>query len=187
VVRIIQIKSHRDLNSNLNPKKMKKTKSLSSLLAFALTFACVLSCDDQDEKLQVEKESTSASMTRNNSGENLHVGGTEYTRAVGDPIDLGTAKNWTSNYRNSLENPDDRLAHYFGSEIINQILNQENCIGIRIYYGIDDLGNKQLMLVGVDATGENLVPLAGGRTNDDGNIIADASFPCPSTCPEVDL
>src|SRR5688572_25226369 len=104
---------------------MKRTKSLFPLMAFALTFACVMSCDEQDEKLQVEPEPESTSRARNNIGTtNGHLGGTEYTSAVGDPIDLETAKKWTSKYRNSLENPDDRLAHYFGSEIINQILNQ---------------------------------------------------------------
>ena len=165
---------------------MKRTKSFFPLMAFALTFACVLSCNEQDEKLETKTGSALTARGRNTKGTaNLRTA--EYTSAVGDPIDLATAKKWTSNYRNGLENPEDRLAHYFGFEIIQQILNQEGCIGIRIYYGIDDQGNKQLMLVGVDSAGENLLPLAGGRTTDDEPIIADASFPCPNTCPQTGL
>ncbi|MBI3218426.1 MAG: hypothetical protein HYZ44_02845 [Bacteroidetes bacterium] len=102
----------------------------------------------------------------------------------GAPIELKTAKEWAANYRATLKDPkNDRVAHFFGFEIIQQILAEADCVGIRIYYGIDDKGEKQLMLVGADKSGENLLPteekaLAGG-----GNIVADMSFPCPSYCP----
>jgi hypothetical protein len=43
------------------------------------------------------------------------------------------------------------------------------------------------MLIGVDAKGENLIPMPGAKAGDEGNIIGDASFPCPNTCPENDL
>lgn len=152
---------------------MKKTKSLFPLLTFAFIFACVMSCDEHEEKLSAKNEvvSTSIPAGRTTSG----VDGT-----VGDPISLATAKKWTANYRENA--PDETLGHYFGFEIIQQILNQENCVGIRIYYAINDDGEKQLLLVGVDAEGEDLLPVSGGRTDGDGDIIADASLPCPDYC-----
>jgi len=156
---------------------MKKTKSIFTLMAIAIT-ACVLSCDDQDERLEAKNNvfSNETSGIRSTSNARSAVNGT-----VGEPISLATAKQWAANYRKS--NPGETLGHFFGFEIIQQILNQENCVGIRIYYAINDAGEKQLLLVGVDATGENLLPLEGAKIADDGDIIADASFPCPNTCP----
>src|SRR5688572_16904727 len=102
---------------------MKKTKSLIPFMTFALTFACVLSCDDQDEKGVAKNNITSDAISsgRMDSG----VDGT-----VGDPVSLATAQHWAANYREG--NPDGTLGHYFGFEIIQQILNQADCVGIRI-------------------------------------------------------
>lgn len=162
---------------------MKKRNYPIALLAFALTLVFVLSCEE-DVKLETRNEFTSIKNDPNlASGQANNV----IDSKVGDPIDLATAKKWAANYRGTLKNTGDRRAHYFGSEIIQQILSQSNCVGIRIYYGIDDLGNKQLMLIGVDSNGNDLLPMAGARTNDEGNVIADASFPCPNTCPDNGL
>src|SRR6185503_11873536 len=98
--------------------KMKKTKSLLALMAFAITFACLVSCDDQEEKSNKEIDLTSNSIPSSriiNPGFN----GTE-----GNSLDLATAKKWAANYRSTLENPDEVSAHFFGFEIIQQLLSQ---------------------------------------------------------------
>jgi len=96
-----------------------------------------------------------------------------------------TYKEWTQNYRN--ERPADLRAHFFGWRIVRQILAEKGCVGLRAYYALDDSGVQQLLLVGVNANGENLLPSsnAQGRVtdDDDGNIAADVSFPCPAACP----
>jgi hypothetical protein len=104
----------------------------------------------------------------------------------GDPIALDIAKSWTANFRE--QNQDGTIAHFFGNEILNQILSEEGCVGIRMYYAIDDKGERQLLLVGVNAKGDNLLPatVVGGRIEDGGNIIADLSYPCPTYCPPRD-
>ena len=76
-----------------------------------------------------------------------------------------------------------KFLHFFGSEIIQQILSESECVGIRIYYAIDENGEKKLILVGVDSNGENLLPAAGGKISDGGNQLADYSWPCPDYCP----
>jgi hypothetical protein len=101
----------------------------------------------------------------------------------GAPIELKTAKEWAANYRASLKDPNDTVAHFFGFEIIEKILAEPGCIGIRIYYGINDKGEKQLMLIGADKAGDNLLPEEGMSLLGDGNTIADMSYPCPSYCP----
>lgn len=85
-------------------------------------------------------------------------------------IPLSTASEWTANYRSA--NPGQTLAHYFGKSAINAILNQDTCVGIRIYYALDDNGAKQLVLVGVDASGNDLY----------NGLLAERSFKCPPDC-----
>jgi hypothetical protein len=166
---------------------MKKITFSVYYLMIALLFACVMSCSEQDESPvsqdAIDSNSPSLASGKNQSKGARIEGGLDVT--VGDPIDLITAKAWATNYR--LKNPNTTRGHFFGNEIINQILNEEGCIGIRMYYGIDEKGNKQLMLVGVDSNGEDLLPSLGESLDGGGNIIGDASFPCPDYCPTGEL
>lgn len=104
----------------------------------------------------------------------------KFNGTEGKPIPQETAAKWVENYQKI--SPKEIKAHFFGRDIIEKILKETSCLGIRIYYAIDDAGAKQLILVGADDNGNNLLPdqrpLSG-----EGNIIADASFPCPSYCP----
>lgn len=162
---------------------MTRTKFPISF-AFALIFACIVSCDEQGETL----EAKSATSSKANSSVNPPAkrnGVTEFNGTEGNPLDLATAKRWTANFRETLENENEIQAHYFGSEIIQNILSQSNCVGIRVYYALDDNGEKKLLLVGVDSTGENLLPSANGKVGegDDGKTVGDYSWPCPDYCP----
>jgi hypothetical protein len=172
---------------NLTPTKMKdvtRARTLITLFVLAMALAGTPSCEES-EGMEVRNESTFAKNGSNSAF--ARTGTLSIDSKVGDPIDLATAKRWADNYRSALTNADDRRAHYFGYEIIKQVLSQSDCIGIRIYYGIDEVGNRQLMLIGVDSNGNDLLPLEGARSTDEGNIIADGSFPCPNTCPENGL
>ncbi|MBS1636733.1 MAG: hypothetical protein JST26_12530 [Bacteroidetes bacterium] len=93
-----------------------------------------------------------------------------FTGDESDPISLATGSQWTANYRNA--SPNSTNAHFFGYKKLNSILKQDGCIGIRAYYALDDQGQKQLILVGVDANEKDL----------SAGIILDRSFPCPPYC-----
>lgn len=102
----------------------------------------------------------------------------------GGPIPLSTAKQWTANYRASIK-PGETEAHYFGGDIIRKLLDEDKSVGIRVYYAIDDKGKKQLLLIGVDVEGNNLLPEEGAvakSTEDEDPIIVDNSYPCPPYC-----
>jgi hypothetical protein len=88
-------------------------------------------------------------------------------------ITLSEAAAMTANYRN--DNPDETIAHYFGKAAITDIFNQNGCVGMRVYYGLDDTGKKQLIIVGVDANGNDLY---NGK-------LAERSFKCPPDCGAV--
>jgi hypothetical protein len=89
----------------------------------------------------------------------------------GGSISLSVASDWTKNYRDTISDGEVK-AHFFGKDIISDILNQDHCMGIRIYYAIDDNGAKQLILVGVD----------GNEKDQTEGIVADFSVPCPHSC-----
>jgi len=97
-----------------------------------------------------------------------------YTGREGKAISLEVGADLTSNYRNN--NPGAQLGHFFGKDILNDILDQEGCMGIRMYYAEDDDGNKQLVIVGAD-----------GSENDMLDLIADFSSPCPPCGSSNDL
>lgn len=106
---------------------------------------------------------------------------------VGGPIELEKVRKWTQNYRRM--NDKDTTAHLFGREVIEKLLRQKDCAGIRIHYCIDDMGKKQLVLAGVDHNGydqlphpkqmlkANAAPLAAGEEYG----LVDQSWPCPET------
>lgn len=86
-------------------------------------------------------------------------------------ISLQTASDWTANYRGTITNGE-TIAHYFGRTWLLDILAQEGCVGIRIYYALDAEGKKQLVLTGVNSDGDDLY----------NGILAERSKPCPDTC-----
>lgn len=57
------------------------------------------------------------------------------TGQEGAPIELNKAANWTKNYRQ--RHPNDTISHFFGRDILNNLLNLEGSKGIRIYYAND--------------------------------------------------
>jgi hypothetical protein len=165
---------------------MKKTKSLIALMTFVLFFACVLSCDEQDLKLETKVPSKNVDDKDPGGRNNAPL----YDGSEGDPLDIVTARSWVANFKgvSAKSESEEIRAHYFGREIIETLLNESDCAGIRIYYALDENGQKKLLIVGVDSTGEDLLPAEGGKTEDDDeNIIADFSFPCPNTCPNNGL
>ena len=92
----------------------------------------------------------------------------------GSEIDLAQASTWTSNYRSRAEaSPEEAIvkAHFYGREVFQRLLDQQGCMGIRIYYALDDNGQKQLVLVGADADG-----------NDMEGMVFDHSSACPPNC-----
>jgi len=66
---------------------------------------------------------------------------------------------------------------FFGREAIEKLLAQDGCVGIRIYHGRNDKGQRALVLVGATTDGSNL---------DSGDIL-EVGLPCPPVCPDGSL
>lgn len=99
-----------------------------------------------------------------------------FNGSEGRAIDPGKASEWTKSFREG--HPGEIIAHFFGRDILTDILNQDGCQGIRFYYGSDG-GVPQLIAVGADSAendqlGEN-------------RIVADEAFPCPNACSQSNI
>ena len=104
--------------------------------------------------------------------------GTPYMELTGKEdhhISLDAASAMTAAYRVSAEGKAGRaiLGGVFGRGIIDEILAQPGCVGIRYYYGLDKSSVQVLMLVGVTADNNDIWQ----------GTIAEVSFPCPPACP----
>ena len=57
---------------------------------------------------------------------------TPITGNEGAEIELNVAADWTKNHRH--RHPKGVISQFFGQDILNRILQQPDCLGIRIYY-----------------------------------------------------
>ena len=77
----------------------------------------------------------------------------------------------TANYRNTIQQGE-VIGQFIGRDLIQDILAQTDCVGIRFYYAIDENGSKNLVCVGVD---QNENDIRDG-------LIADKLKKCPPIC-----
>ena len=100
---------------------------------------------------------------------------------IGDFIPVEKYKEMKEAYSNSknqrllADNKTPVKSHLFGKGGILKLIGQPDCHAIRIYYGDDEKGNPQLMLVGVYRDGKDMT---------EHSLVLDVSKPCPHFCPE---
>jgi hypothetical protein len=86
-------------------------------------------------------------------------------------ISLVAASDLTHRYQES-EEFNGVYGGFFGKNAIQEILDQQDCVGIRYYYGLTIENQPVLVLVGVTADNVDMV---GGK-------LAELSLPCPDLC-----
>jgi len=95
----------------------------------------------------------------------------------GRMIPRNEARQLMDDYQNSPAFPANNHVEglLFGKAHVAQILEQEGCVGIRIYYGKEGVlpeGPPQLIIVGTDEEGNDMSE----------GLILDTGLPCPSYC-----
>ncbi len=107
-----------------------------------------------------------------------------YSAQVGE--DIGFEKGAKMAKANYDQNPDDAMAHFIGRDIIEAILVQPNVIGLRMFHAQNELGLRQIVLVGTDATGKNIVDYTtvsdNGEMIKNKGIVAGGVRTCPPYC-----
>ncbi len=89
-------------------------------------------------------------------------------------VDLMTALRLVKNHRSNLKAPSIK-GGFFGRNAFDKILAQPGVIGIRYYYAQMDDGSPTLVLVGVDAKGQDIQT----------GLIMERMSPCPPYCDVV--
>jgi hypothetical protein len=65
-------------------------------------------------------------------------------------------------------NPTDTKSYQIGRDIIEQILSQPSCAGIKFYNAYNEAGKKTLVYAGIDETGKAIIEYT--VVNNDGNF-----------------
>lgn len=111
-----------------------------------------------------------------------------YSAEVGEDIGYEKGAKMIKSYFD--QNPDDVLAHFMGRNMIEAILAQPGVVGIRMFHALNEVGLKQLVLVGVDAKGNNVLNIttigANGEIIKKNGIVADKVRNCPPYCGDGD-
>ncbi len=106
-------------------------------------------------------------------------------------ISLLDAVALTQRYRKAA--PASEHGGFFWGDGIREILEQPGCVGLRYYHGLDAGGEYQIVFVGVDANGSDIVKAARpataktgakalARTTGGDAVLLDRHWPCPPFC-----
>lgn len=87
----------------------------------------------------------------------------EFTATVGEEIGLELGAQFISAYRNA--NPTDVCSYYVGRNILEQVMAQPGCVGLRFYNAYNEGGEKTLVYVGVNAQGADMLNITSVNTN----------------------
>ena len=97
---------------------------------------------------------------------------------IGEAIDHELASNLVKSYYEKY--PESFTGVTIGRNIIEQILTQPGCVGMRFYDAINEEGQKTLVYVGVDASGKDMtkqvVVEKGGAISTVPAIVADRGY-----------
>lgn len=90
-------------------------------------------------------------------------------------------------YRRATAHSDQPInAEAFSKEVLMKMLGNDDCQGIRIYYGRKK-GKPSLLLVGIDKKGNDIQRVPGGLKDmpgDSGTGVYSDGCPCPQLCSE---
>ena len=71
---------------------------------------------------------------------------------VGEEIEKELAAKMVKDFHDA--NPADVKSYYIGKNIIEKMLSQPNCVGIKFYNALNEAGEKTLVYVGIDQNAE---------------------------------
>jgi len=74
---------------------------------------------------------------------------------VGEEISHELAGSFIKDY--TEKHPNDVVSYHIGKNIIEQILAQPGCAGIRFYNALNEEGQKTLVYLGIDAAGKDMM------------------------------
>ena len=125
---------------------LRSTKLLSVIFLFAASTSC--------NKQRVPAPETLTTGDANNlySINNTLAIGNPFNKSVGAPVDGAVGDKWKNNYK--LKYNRNHLYTLNSKYLQDSILKQPNCVGIALYYGLDDFSSTHILPIGIDANGK---------------------------------
>lgn len=102
-----------------------------------------------------------------------------FNKHVGKHIDKAKTDKLIGNWKKSGIKTQ---SSFVGSDIINQLLQTDKAVGLRIYYGLDDEGNMQPVFYAADENGKIIRSSAEGKDAATEPAGVDTTIPCPPYC-----
>jgi len=97
------------------------------------------------------------------------------TAEVGAEVGVELGSQMIATYRQA--NPTDTVGYFIGRNILEQVLAQPGCVGIKFYNAYNEAGSKTLVYVGVNAAGNDMLNITSinldGRLEAVNGIVAD--------------
>lgn len=97
------------------------------------------------------------------------------TATVGEEIGQQLGAQMISAYRK--QNPEDVVSYFIGRNILDQILAQPGCVGLKFYNAYNEVGQKTLVYVGVNREGADMLTIStvgvDGAFNSEKGVVAD--------------
>jgi len=93
-------------------------------------------------------------------------------------ITLEKAQNWSARWKEEQSKGTEApvTAFLIPGIDVTQVMNEDKVIDVRAYLGIDETNTERLMIVGVDADGNDMID------DSKGFYIYDFTIPCPPNC-----
>lgn len=74
------------------------------------------------------------------------------------------------------------LSETFDKPDIEEVLQRTGCVGLRIYYGMDENTKIHAIIVGVNASNEDILPSSTSESTDEVYLL-ERGIRCPDLCP----
>ncbi|MGG7661124.1 hypothetical protein [Dyadobacter sp. BHUBP1] len=78
--------------------------------------------------------------------------------------------------------PEETRAVSYGKTVLEKVLSQKGCVGIRFYFAKDKNGKQTLVFIGVDKNGKDITAPANAKTQEDPTQTAGEGPICPRLC-----
>ncbi len=105
----------------------------------------------------------------------VQIKNSKLTTNVGEEIGREMGAQFISAYRSA--NPTDVVSYYIGRNILEQILAQPGCVGIKFYNAYNEENIKTLVYVGVNTEGNDMLSVTSintkGQLDNKPGIVAD--------------
>jgi hypothetical protein len=159
-----------------------KRKLLSVAIALTAAFTFYHCSDTEELGLTEEQSMRTSSNDEQSTSSTTATSETPFTADVGAPITGLQVRSWVKLYKD--KNPGKAFSHFVGVNSLRQMIDQENLVGVSFTYALDEKGNQQLVLIGVDANGKLMLPSATSSLVVGDFESMDRSIVCPPICPQ---